>query len=347
MRREGVAEWRRWLRAISLVGLISLIGLSSWTYRALAVPLQGPGSAELFTVRAGQSASDIASSLERARIIRSAGVIRLYLRLTHRTLQAGVYSLSQRGSSLQNIQPIIDGRISERQVTIPEGLRLNEIAQRLEAVGIVLATDFVRAARYQPALMPLLASYNLKADTGLEGFLFPDTYRLSAATTATDVLERLITTYRTRTAGLSIDYDTLILASIVEREAKFDADRPLIAGVYANRLKRGMALQADPTVEYARANANCAPQPLEDCLQTDWWPQPSSSDFRALDSPYNTYRVTGLPPRPISNPGLASIEAAIHPSDHRYLYFVTDREGQAHFATTLTEHTQNVAKYLK
>ena len=193
------------------------------------MPIHGASAPASFNVQPGQRAAEIAANLQTAGIIRSALALRGYLRLTHQSFKAGIYTLTPTGSSVDNIAPLLKGAVAERQVTIPEGLRLSEVAQLLEKNGIIPAADFLDAAHYRPSLVNLPDRYNLKADTFLEGFLFPDTYRFAASATADEVIQRLMTTYLMRTTDLAVDYDTLILASIIEREAKFDADRPLIA----------------------------------------------------------------------------------------------------------------------
>lgn len=330
-----------------IIACLAILALAScgggvWAYQGLVAPLHGPVQPVSFKIESGQPAAQIAANLQTGGFIHSSLLMRAYLRLTHQSLKAGIYSLAKDGSSIQNIQPLLKGIVAERQVTIPEGLRLNEIAQLLERQGVLKTTDLLAVARYNPSVVALPDAYDLKADTFLEGFLFPDTYRFSADASATDVIQRMMTNYLTRTKDLSVNYDTLILASMVEREAKFDADRPLIASVFTNRLAAGMPLQSDVTVEYAAANARC-PGDFTACTQSNWWTPVTST---SIDSPYNTYRQAGLPPRPICNPGLKSIEAAANPAKTDYLYFVADKDGHAHFAKTLAEHNQNVAKYL-
>lgn len=342
MNRE---RWLPWLLGGVVVLVIVLTSTAGWVYWALAVPLHSRAGSTNVTVLTGQSVTAIARSLEQQGVIRSAVAVHGYLRLTSQSIQAGSYTLTKEASSLENIGPLLRGAVAEQSITLPEGLRIAEIAERLAAAGIVSVDALIVAAVYDPTRQSLPGSTSLKTGTFLEGFLFPDTYRFRRATPALAVVDRLLETYRERTAALKPTYDQLILASIVEREAKFDDDRPLIAGVYTNRLRVGMALQADPTVQYAKASAVCA-ETIDRCHLDDWWSPPMTADLSSLDSPYNTYRVTGLPPRPISNPGLASIEAAVHPAVHQFLYFVTDAEGRAHFARTLVEHNANVATYL-
>ena len=268
------------------------------------------------------------------------------MKLSHKSFLPGIYNLVKSGSSLDNVDAITTGSVAERQVTIPEGLRINEVAQLLEKNDILPASDFLAAARYTPAQVTIPASYDLKADTFLEGFAFPDTYRLPADATGEEVVQRMVDNYVEQTKNLTVSYNTLILASIVEKEAKYDEDRAVIASVFTNRLSLGMPLQSNPTVAYAKANANCGSKSLDTCVQMSWWPIPVTADFTSLVSQYNTYLVKGLPPRPICNPGIKSIEAAVNPAKTDYLYFITDASGHAHFAKTLAEHNANIAQYM-
>ena len=330
-----------------LVALILLIvGIIVWGWQSLAVPLNGGNTPTTFKVQSGEKSQTIADNLQQDGFIRSPLWLLAYLKLNHQALLPGIYSLTKSGTSIENVQPILTGSVAERQVTIREGLRLNEVAQLLQTDGVVSAPAFLSAARYNPATSPIPASYDLKTDTFMEGFLFPDTYRLAVGATAQNIVNTMESDYVTRTQNLNVSYNTLILASIIEREAKFDTDRPLIASVFLNRLAKGMPLQSDVTVQYAKANAECGPTAFSTCTLSNWWPALASSDFKGIDSPYNTYENTGLPPRPICNPGLKSISAAANPAQTNYLYFVADASGHAHFATTLAEHNANIAKYM-
>jgi len=352
MSDEPKVSWFRWLLGVVVLLLLTVAGTGVWAYQTLLRPVGGSAVPVSVTVVSGQSAATIAKLLEQEGIIRSALALRGYLRLTNQSFKAGIYTLTADRSSVENIETLVNGAVAERQVTIPEGLRLNEVAEILEEAEVLPRFDLVEAAQYNPTIVTLPDQYNLKADTFLEGFFFPETYRFAASTSAIDVIKRLMTTYLERTDGLIVDYDTLILASIIEREAKFDADRPLIASVYRNRLAIDMPLQADPTVQYAVANARhgCS-DAMTSCATRSsdgsevWW-QPLVAGDTTIDSPYNTYQNIGLPPRPICNPGIASIRAAAASAETDFLYFVSDAEGHAHFATTLAEHNANVARYL-
>lgn len=297
-----------------------------------------PANTEPTLVRVvhGDSAEEIAEQLSEKGLIRNALWFKVALRLQGAVILPGLYHVSASETPLSIVRTLALGVVDEKQITIQEGLRREEIAQKLSSGGIGLGYEQLLAASGDTATQPeLAAQFQLPANQALEGFLFPDTYRFSATSDASEVIDRMVQNFLDRTAALSLTYDTVILASIVEREAKFDDDRALIAGVYANRLKIGMALNADPTVQYGLGSVE------------DWWPNLLVSHYQSVQSPYNTYLHAGLPPAPISNPGLKSLEAAAAPAEHGYFYFLTDSEGRAHFATTLAEHGQNKTLYLR
>jgi UPF0755 protein len=219
-------------------------------------------------------------------------------------------------------------------IVLPEGFTVRELARQLEAEGIARAADVL-----QVASDPFFAqSLGLDAQ-GLEGYLFPDTYRVTKGMRVEEVLGRMVHRFREKIAtpellaeaaarGLSL-HELVTFASIVEKEAVVPEERPLIAGVFWNRLHRDMPLQADPTVAYAVGKDGRAP--TRDDLQ--------------VHSPFNTYRHHGLPPGPIANPGRASIEATLAPAKVPYLYFVSVDDRHHYFSVSLDEHNQAVARY--
>lgn len=229
-------------------------------------------------------------------------------------------------------------------VTIPEGWRAEEIAQYLEASGVVSAEDFIDVVegRGGPEA-PTLPS----GATSFEGYLFPESYEFGRDVPAETVLRRFLAEFDRRVEqdvramasdrGLSV-HELVTLASIVEREASQPDERGEIAAVFDNRLDRGMPLQADPTVQYALVPFGTVTP------NTAYWKRELTIEDLQLDSPYNTYRATGLPPGPISNPGLAAIEAVANAPPRRWLYFVARADGSHLFAETLDGHNQNVAR---
>ena len=208
-------------------------------------------------------------------------------------------------------------------VTIIEGKRREEIALLLDKAGICPATEFLRAS------------------TGKEGMLFPDTYRFFPHTPASDVVATLVQNYRDKTSDLEPSINDLILASIVEREAFNNDQRPVIAGVYSNRIKLGMRLEADPTVQYGRDSNLLGGDGTKNASGVltgfSFWSPITQDDYHGVTSLYNTYTNDGLPPTPIDNPGRASIVAAVSPSKHNYLYFI-NKGGKLLLSKTLAEH---------
>jgi UPF0755 protein len=212
------------------------------------------------------------------------------------------------------------------RITIPEGKRREEIALRLEELGITSYDAFMTASK------------------DLEGKLFPDTYRFFANTPAEDVARSMNNTFKRRVADLDVTKppaplasinDIVNLAAIVEREAITDEERPQIAEVYLNRLRIGMKLDADPTVQYGKATN--ALEQGGNAKDVTMWPVLTRADYQAVISPYNTYRSAGLPPAAIANPGMKSIQAVLQPATHDYFYFF-HRENQLYLSRTLTEH---------
>lgn len=199
-------------------------------------------------------------------------------------------------------------------VTIPEGKRREEIAQLVAAQGICSAADFMAAS------------------TGKEGYLFPDTYRFYKNTPASQVVSQMTSDFTTRTSSLHLKPETVVLASIVERESLNNTDRPLIAGIYSHRLSIGMKLQSDPTVEYGRDSLAQGTG-----LLTTYWKPITAADYQSVNSAYNTYLIAALPPTAIANPGLPSLEAAANPTSTDQLFFLY-KNNKLFTSKTLQEH---------
>jgi UPF0755 protein len=230
---------------------------------------------------------------------------------------------------------IARGDVYTRTVVIPEGYNIFDIAQAVSAAGLGSAADFLAAERQETAL---IADLNPGA-TSLEGYLFPDTYRFSRHATPRHMLAAMVRRFRQVTAQLGIAASpalprTVTLASLIEKEVSVDAERPLVAGVFVNRIAAKMPLATDPSVIYAAL------------LAGRWRGTIYQSDLQ-YDSPYNTYRYPGLPPGPIANPGVAALKAAMHPAATDYLYFVADAQGHSQFSVDLKQHAEQVAAYRK
>jgi UPF0755 protein len=260
-------------------------------------------------------------------------------------LEAGEFTLRKTMTIPQIAQALQEARRPEQIVTVREGLRLEEIAAEVAQQTTIAEDAFLQLAttgwRDQGYSFRFLSA--LPADATLEGFLFPDTYRLPENPTAADLVERMLSTFGERVTprveaagarrGMSL-YQVVTLASVVEREAVVDEERPVIAGVYHNRLEFGWTLDACPTVQYALGSPG------------NWWPR-FTLEATTTSSPYNTYQNLGLPPGPICSPGLASIKAAAEPADTDYFFFLADctkDDGSHLFAVTEDEHYANYAR---
>jgi len=309
-------------------------------YRGQTNPSGPPGEPVAVSVPQGTSVAAIASLLEDAGVIGSASAFRLYLRTKGggSGFKAGDYELPRRSSFDDVVAALEDGPEREFvRLTVPEGLTLPQVAERVGALPGRSAEAFLAAAgsgqvrsRYQPA-----------GSTSLEGLLFPDTYNVDEDEDEAEILRRMVSTFDAKAAAAGVDkvvqgglvdpYQAVVVASLVEREARVPEDRGMISRVIYNRLKAGMPLQVDATVIYALGRTG------ERGLRVLF-------EDLEVDSPYNTYKVTGLPPGPIASPGLAALEAAVSPTPGPWLYYVVvDAEGRHAFGTTAAEHSRNIA----
>ncbi len=276
----------------------------------------------LFEVRSGESTSRIAERLDSLSIISHPGVFtfKAKLRGLDRTLKQGIYRFHKGMSEDSVLLVLASGKIATVTVTIPEGLTLNEIALKLSRAGVVNQDTFLKLAKDKR----LLREFNVPFQT-FEGLLFPDTYNFPVDIEPADVLRlmahRFFEIAEPLMRGTRID-TLVILASIVEKEAYLAEERPVIASVFLNRLRVGMKLESCATVEYA------LPEHKE---------RLTYGDLR-VNSPYNTYQITGLPPGPICSPGKASLEAVAHPKHTKYLFFVSKGDGSHYFSETAREH---------
>jgi peptidoglycan lytic transglycosylase G len=306
----------------------------------LDAPADPAGVAREFEVQSGDTAEGVSLRLEDAGVVRShiTLLVALYDSGKEDDLQAGVHPLSPAMTPREVAQALVRSG-SQTQVTlrITEGWRLSEIAAAVSQTFPSISKDaFQRAAIVGSHTQPSLAG--LDPNTPLEGFLFPDTYFFRPEATADTIIGTLLDTFETKAGAIlaagATDqkrsvYDLVKLASIVEREARDRKESPTIAGVYANRLRIGMKLDADPTIQYAVGS----------------W-RPLTLDDLKIDSPFNTYKVAGLPPTPIAAPGLDSLKAAAQPAQHDYFYFVAKNDGSGDhlFAHTLEEQEANRLK---
>lgn len=303
-----------------------------------------------FVVRKGETASEISDRLQAHGFIGDARVFRWMAELegVAGDLEVGEYELSSSMRPSEILAVLAEGKTKPVPlVTIPEGWRAEEIAERLAARGIGTADQFMAVVRKGQSSAPALASR--PAGASLEGYLFPESYSLDPKSSPASVAQRMVEQFearftpemREKAAGLGMTiHQVVTLASVIEREAVIPSERPLMAGVFYNRLREGMPLQADPTVQYALTLIHSESQ-----RQFGWWKTALTEEDLEVDSPYNSYRYPGLPPGPVCNPSLASLQAAVEPAATDYLYFVARPDGSHAFAETLEEHNANVALY--
>ena len=314
-------------------GIVVVVGVVAiWMWSQLHHPYQGFETPVLVEFPHGTSTREMADMLARERVIRAPWLFLAARGLARgANLQAGEYQFSKAASPVEILGRIARGDIHYVEFVVPEGFNLFDIADAVAKVGLNTET-FLKAARNPAPIRDL----DPQAQT-LEGYLFPNTYRIYKHTTAEQLCLMMVAQFRQRWKELNpkaAPHDVITLASMVEREAKRPEERPVIASVFRNRLKIGMKLDCDPTTVYAAL------------LDNKYRGVIHKSDL-ANNSPWNTYQHPGLPPGPIANPGLNSIRAAIAPADTSYLYFVAKADGSgAHtFSDSLAKHTAAVAQY--
>lgn len=318
---------------ITLVGLI-IAGLIHF-YIVLFLPLSPGGEWKEIVISKGMNFKEITATLKKEGIIKWEYAFDIFGRTYGITkkVRSGYYSLSSSMSMIGILRTFKKGMIIEYSLTIPEGMAIEDIAEIIEKVGLVKKEGFTSITNDRG----FVKSFGFEAKS-LEGYLFPDTYLIPKGMTSKEIAERMINRFRevitpdieqrAREIGFTIS-QVITLASIIEREAQVDSERPLVSAVYHNRLKKRMPLQADPTAIYGikRINEKITKKDLKN------------------KSPYNTYRIAGLPPGPIANPGFKSIKAALYPADVNYLFFVSKNDGTHHFSRTASEHHEAVIKY--
>lgn len=315
-----------------LLGLLLALGFA----HHVGSPADPQGKDRLFVVQKGWTLKDAATALEQQRIIRSRSLFRLWARMQDagRGIRAGEYRLGPHMTPVQILDRLTRGAVVTHGVTVPEGYTAEQIASLLEQRDWGTKKDFM--ALFEDRAF--LEAHDLPGPT-LEGYLYPDTYQFARGIPVRRIAETMIQRFwqvfeplRSRAAqqGLSLQ-EVVTLASIVEKETGRADERPLIASVFLNRLKRGMRLESDPTVIYGIEG-------FDGNL--------TRKDLRTR-TPYNTYRIRGLPPGPIANPGEAALRAVLYPADTDYLFFVSRNNGSHQFSKTLAEHNRAVYKFQK
>jgi UPF0755 protein len=323
------------LKFLGALFLLILIAAAAFAYLFL-LPF-GPHSETFVEIVPGTSSTVIGTQLEKSGIIRSAYGFDLLRAYKAGTLKAGEYRFDHPAPLQEVYARLLKGDVYTRAVTIPEGFNIFDIAQAVEAAGLGSREAFLAAEQQHTELIATLSPHA----TSLEGYLFPDTYRFSRHATPEQMLAAMVRRFRQATAQLGLAGEspaelsrTLTMASLVEKEVNQASERPLVAGVFVNRLAQNIPLATDPTVIYAAL------------LENRYRGAIYASDLQS-PSAYNTYRHAGLPPGPICNPGLDALRAAISPAKTDYLYFVSDANGHSRFSTTLKEHVENVQQYRK
>ena len=323
------------MRKLLILVLAVIVCLSLWMYWA-ALQRVDPGGGKFVLLYPGWSARHIAQTLQREGIIHSAPVfLALNYALGQGKLKAGEYKFDTPANAMEVRDRLLRGDVYARTVVVPEGYNMYEIAAAVEQAGLGNAADFLAVAEHD---VSLLRDIDPQAKS-LEGFLFPDTYQFTRIDTPHDIAAAMVRRFRQASQKIGLlgrpDIHTVVtMASIVEKETSVAEERPLVAGVYYNRLEKNMLLGADPTVIYAAL------------LNGRYRGTIYQSDLQ-YDSPYNTYKFPGLPPGPIANPGVASLEAAMHSKESDFLYFVSDNNGHHRFSHSAAEHEKNVAAYRK
>lgn len=335
------------MRKLVWLILIGIIGAGSWFAWAVMSPVEPP-SQTFVMLRPGYTTRRIASELKAAGVIRSQEAFILW-RYFHRgrSLKAGEYVFERPANTIDIQKRLRRGDVYLHTVVVPEGFTMFDIARVIEEAGLGAAEDFVKAAQSDTALISDLDP----SARSLEGYLFPETYEFSRMMTMHDMAAAMVKQFRqvagqagllpNPTVGMTEAvvtprpmHELVTMASIVEKETSVPAERPEVASVYYNRLNKRIALDADPSIIYAELLAGTYQGALH------------HADMR-FSSPYNTYLNAGLPPGPICNPGRSALEAAMHPAQTDYFYFVADAQGHHRFARTMEEHNKNVIAYRK
>jgi UPF0755 protein len=350
------------VRKIVWLILVAILGTAGWFAWAVLTPIQ-PSGQTFVMLHPGYSTHRIAAQLKSAGIIRSEEAFVLWHYLHHRrSLKAGEYLFDKPANIIDIQKRLRRGDVYFHTVVVPEGFTMFDIARTIEAAGLGPAQDFLKVAQSDTALIADIAP----GARSLEGFLFPDTYEFSRMMTMQEMAAAMVkqfhqearqigliqtqgeaatassdsppieleekAAFRDRNPGATDLERTVIMASIVEKETAVAEERPMVASVYYNRLNKNIALDADPSIIYAELLAGTYQGALHH----------ADMQFR---SPYNTYRNAGLPPGPIGNPGRSALEAAMHPAQSDYYYFVADAQGHHRFARTIEEHNKNVVAY--
>lgn len=335
------------MRKLLWLILIAAVVAGGWFAWAIVTPV-APAGQTFVMLRPGYSTRRIATELKNAGVIRSREAFILWHYYHHgRSLKAGEYLFDKPSNIIDLQKRLRRGDVYFHTVVVPEGFTMFDIARAIEAAGLGSAEDFLKVAQNDTAL---IADIDPQAHT-LEGYLFPDTYQFTRTMTMEEMAGAMVKQFRevamqigliSNMVGIAGDppgsnlspHEVVTMASIVEKETAVPAERAEVASVYYNRLEKHIALDADPSIIYAELVAGTYQGALH------------HADM-SFASSYNTYRHAGLPPGPIANPGRSSLEAAMHPAQTDFYYFVADAEGHHRFARTIEDHNKNVVAYRK
>lgn len=317
------------MRKLVALLFLALLAAAGWLAYALLAPVP-PARQTFVMLRPGYSTRRIARELKKAGVIRDAHAFVLWHSFHRRpSLKAGEYMFERDANILDVHGRLARGDVYVHTVVIPEGFNIFDIANAIEQAGLGTASDFVKIATSDTSLISDLAP----GATSLEGYLFPNTYEFTRTQSMHDMAAEMVKQFRVHATEIGLTQDVpqmVTLASIIEKETAVSDERSEVASVYKNRLNAHIPLQADPSVIYA------------ELLQGTYGGALHHTDMR-FDSAYNTYHHAGLPPGPIANPGKSALEAALHPAQTSYFYFVSDGNGHHRFASNLEEHNRNVA----
>jgi len=326
----------RLILSISLLVFLVAVSLTVAFAFFVVSPADRDAGEQIFVVKEGETLKEVAEELERMHLITNKSLFVLWSKLAGQSKQikTGEYALSGSMAPIKILEKLRKGQVVLHAVTIPEGFTMEQIGDLLAAKGFVQKEVFLRLANNPRAL----SAYGIDA-SGLEGYLFPDTYYFSRGLHPSTLIDVMVKRFwqmagplRERAAALGMKMEqVVILASIVEKETGEPTERPAIASVFLNRLSRGMRLESDPTVIYGlkEFDGNLRKNDL------------------TKETPYNTYVIKGLPPGPIASPGLDAIKAVLYPAQTDYLYFVSKNDGSHYFSKTLAEHNRAVGIYQK
>lgn len=311
---------------IALLFLIGIVGAGAWWFNGTAPVDSGDTMLRTFTVNKGEGVKQIAANLKSQNLIKDPNVFYLLVKQLglENKIQAGDFRISP-AMNAEKIANTLQTAVNDFRVTIPEGKRAQEIAD-------ILSQSF---PSFQDSWRQQLEAQ--------EGYLFPDTYSFPKDATIDQIIKTMTDNFEAKYATLTggqrntlTEKEIVTIASLVEREARHDVDRPMVASVILNRYKIGMKLDIDATIQYALGY---------DKADKRWWKENLTVDDLALNSPYNTYKVSGLPPTPISNPGVKALEAVINPANTEYIFYISDKDGVNHYAKTNEEQEANKKKY--